>query len=643
MRHRLLLVYFLVLLLALSTAADVITRDSATGRIYCHVRRFTVPYEAADAGPAGIGTVRLFYTQDDGLTWALWGEKAEAEGRFEFVAPCDGVYGFVTQAIDKAGLAEFDGKAPAGITPEVTVVVDTKPPQIEPVFPRQGVELHPGAHLRVRFRALDPNLNGRSAVIRVKKDDEPEFTTLADVSASEGEFFAQGDILFEGRYTVEVGVSDIASNSARESYSFVCTKTPKPPSDTEGQFGRNWLVPIAAPPRATSLAFDIDYQVSDIGGRPPAAVALWYTTDHGMTWKFYGLDPDVTTPFRFQAPTEGKYGFKLTSTTASGVSEPPPKSGTKPDMLTLVDKTFPTLMLEDPCGSESYAGGQVHFIRWMARDAHFGSLPISIYVSREGGQWELLAAELPNTGAYGWNVPLIDYAPYRLRIEARDQVGNTTTVISDTFYVISAASETRILGIHPSVTAIRISGAEAAPVTPVEPPVTDVRPTPPPTGVSEAEIEDLIDRATSMRMRGEYEEAEVALRDATERDRHNVKARNELGALLTEMGRQQEAVEILKDARALAPSNEDVLYNLAAAYYLLGRYDESAASFETLTEMSPRSESVLWSLAKVYYKGGRTREAREAWKRLIALDVPGSSYSERARRALATVEEPTAQ
>ncbi len=607
MRYRLFLVHFLVPLLALSTVADVVTRDSATGHIYCRVKRFYVPFEAADAGPAGIGTVRLFYTQDAGLTWTLWGEKAEAKGSFEFVAPRDGVYGFATQAIDKAGLAEFDGKAPEGITPEISVVVDTRPPQIEPVFPREGVELHPGAHLRVRFRALDPNLNARSAVIRVKKDDEAEFKALAGVSASEGEFFAQGDVLFEGRYTVEVGVSDIAGNSGLDSYSFVCTKTPRAPGETGGQFGQNWLVPIDAPPRATSLAFDIDYQVSDIGGRPPAAVALWYTTDHGATWKFYGLDPDVTSPFRFQAPQEGVYGFKLTSTTASGVSEPPPKSGVKPDILTLVDKTFPTLMLEDPRGSESYAGGEPHFIRWTAGDAHFGSLPISIYVSREGGQWELLAAELPNTGAYGWNVPLIDFAPYRLRIEARDQVGNTTTVISDTFYVISAASETRILGIHPSVTAVRISAPPAAPVAPVETNVADAKPTPPPTGVSEAEIEDLIDRATSWRMRGDYEEAEAALRDAVERDRHNVKARNELGALLTEMGRQQEAVEILKDARALAPSNEDVLYNLAAAYYLLGRYDDSAASLETLAGMSPRSESVLWSLAKAYYKGGRTR------------------------------------
>ena len=156
-------------------------------------------------------------------------------------------------------------------------------------------------------------------------------------------------------------------------------------------------------------------------------------------------------------------------------------------------------------------------------------------------------------------------------------------------------------------------------------------------------LEELIDKATGMRMRVEYEEAEAALREAVERDKHNVEARNELGALLTEMGRQQEAVEILKDARALAPGDEDVLYNMAAAYYRLGKYDESAAALETLAGMSPRSESVLWSLAQAYYKGGHSGKACDAWKRIVALNVPGSSFRDRARRALASVEAPAAR
>lgn len=624
------------LLFAATAAADVITVDEATGRIYSRTRRFLVPYEAADSGPAGIKAVRLYYTAHEGREWTLFGERSEAKGAFEFAAPADGVYGFIVQAVDMAGHVEHKEGLLTGTNPEITVVVDTKPPQIEAIFPRQDMELAPGAHMRVRFRAHDPNLAPGTAVVRIRHADDSEFTPLEGMDIEDGEFFVMGTPLFPGTYTVELGVRDRAGNEAAASFDFLCTRTPEATRERPGPIGRDWTVPIVAPPRAKTLSFDIDYKVDDIGGQPPAAVGLWYTTDHGATWQFYGLDPDVASPFRFQAPKEGVYGFKLTSTTQSGISEPPPKSGTKPDILTLVDVTYPTLMLDDPRGGGSYPGGQVHYIRWTARDDHFGSLPISIHTAREGEPWKLLASELPNNGVYGWNVPLIDYAPYRLKVAARDQVGNKTNVISDTFFIASAPPETRIVRIIPSDAAIGIS---EAPVRSDEPePVAE--PTPPPTGVSETEMADLIEAATSLRLRGDYEAAEAKLREAAQRDPHSIKARNELGALLSEMGRMEEAVSILRDARALAPADTDILYNLGAALYLLGRYDESIAAFETLSRMDPAGEAGLWSLAKVYYKARNIGSARTVWGRIVALDVPGSGFSLRAQRALASVSEP---
>lgn len=630
----------LVLAAGLSAAGEVITIDNATDRIYSSVRRFFVPYEATDVGPAGLRGVRLYYITDEGAEWTLYGERSEPTGSFEFVAPADGTYGFLVQAIDNVGHTESKEGLLTGTNHEITVVVDTKPPQILPVFPRQGGQLFPGAHMSIRFRAQDPNLLPASAAIRVRKDDEREFTELPSVIETDDGFLAHGDILFEGVYTVELAVADRAGNQTTKVFTFECTKTPKPLKRDPGPIGSAWTISIDSPPTPRSLSFNIDYTVADIGGQSPAAVGLWYTSDYGATWQFYGLDSDVASPFYFQAPKEGVYGFKLTSTTRSGISEPRPRAGTKPDILTLVDMTYPTLMLEDPRGGESYAGGQVHHIRWTARDDHFGSLPISIYVSREGGAWELLASELPNNNIYAWNVPLIEYAPYRLKLVARDQVGNTSNMISDTFHIVSAAPETRISGIFPSVSAIKVSSRQPPAAEPI---VAKASPTPPPTGVSEVEIDRLIEKATAMRLRGDYEVAREALAEAVERDRHSVKARNELGALLTEMGRQEEAVEILKRARELAPSHRDVLYNLAAAYYLLGEYDDCAAALVTLSEMDPKDEPALWSLAKAYYKAQDIARARNTWKRLVALNVRGSAYAARARQALKTVREPSTE
>jgi len=637
----------LAVLCASALAAEIVTRDAGTGRIYCRSQRLLVPYEATDSGPAGLAAVRLYFTADDGKTWTQYGQKSEAKGSFEFIAPSDGTYGFTVQAVDKAGNVETKDGPVSGSKAEITVVIDTKAPQIEAVFPRQDLELAPGAHLRIRFRAADPNLLPSTATISVRKDDMQSWAALPNVTFQDNEFFAQGDILFAGKYAARLSVGDRAGNSGEATYTFVCTPNARPPAAEQGPVKREWDVPIGAPPRAKSLVFDIDYKVEDIGGQPPAAVALYYTTDNGNSWQFYGLDDDVTSPFRFQAPGAGIYGFKLVATTRSGVSEVPPHAGDKPDITTLVDVTFPTLMLDDPRGGESYAGGKAHYLKWTAKDDHFGSLPITLYTARDGGAWELLAADLPNGGVYGWNVPHIDYAAYRLKIEARDQVGNTTTVTSDTFYVASAPPETRIRSVIAAVPSGFVAvlpegtGSTESRLATTAPPVDDKRETtPPPTGTGEANVKDLIDKATGMRMRGDYEGAETALKDAAKRDAKSVHARNELGAVLIVQGRYPEAIEVLEQARTIAPQDPEVLYNLGSAHYSLGQYAEAARAFETLSAADPKNEAALWSLASARYAAKDIAGARQAWQAIVALETPGSPFADKARRALSAVKEP---
>jgi len=319
----------------------------------------------------------------------------------------------------------------------------------------------------------------------------------------------------------------------------------------------------------------------------------------------------------------------------------------RPDFSTLVDVTFPTLMLDDPRGGESYAGGQVHYIKWTARDEHFGSLPITIYIARDGGQWELMAADLPNNGTYGWNVPRVDYASYRMKIEARDQVGNTTTVVSDNFSVVSAPPESRIRAVIPAMPLVGVAevptpGGEKpeAPEKKEPEPVKETEATPPPTGKSEGDVRDLIDRATGMRLRGDYEGAEAALKDAISIDPKNVAARNELGALLIQQGRYDQAIGILEAARVADPKDADVLYNLAGAHYALGQYREAAQAFETIVMLDSSNEAALWNLAKARYAAKDATGARQAWQQIVTMDLPGSPFVERARKALAAVPEP---
>jgi cytochrome c-type biogenesis protein CcmH/NrfG/transposase len=611
-------------------AVQVVTQDAATGKIFCRSQRFLIPYEAVDSGPAGVSGVRLYYTADAGATWTLYGERPGDKGSFEFTAPDDGAYGFTVLAVDAAGNVEGKDGPLTGVRPEIAVVV----------FPKQDMELAPGARMRIRFRADDANLAPPTATVSVRTSDSQVWERLNEVAAEQGEFAAVGPMLLAGRYFVKVAVADRAGNSSEEAFSFLATPDARPVAREEGPAGRDWEVPIAAPPRAKSLVFEIDYSVSDVAGQPPAQVGLWYTTDSGATWQFYGLDPDVVSPFRFQAPREAVYGFKLTAVTRSGVEEPRPLPGTKPDILTLVDVTYPTVMLDDPRGGESYAGGQVHYVKWTARDDNFGSLPITLYVARDGGGWELLASDLPNNSAYGWNVPLIEFATYRLKIEARDAVGNATAVVSDNFHIVSAPPETRIKAVVPAAPLLGVATTPGPPRTPLPSPSAAAAPTAPPANVNAEAAKKLVDKATALRLRGAYDDAEKALRDALNQDPRSAEARTDLGALLVSAGRHEEAVTVLQDARALAPADSDILYNLATAYYALGDYQESAAAFETLCALDPRNEQVLWVLGKAYYAAADVARARQTWQRIVDLDSPASPYIKRARQALASVPQP---
>src|SRR5262245_23990829 len=83
---------------------------------YVNHPEVTLEYELARVGPSGIGSIDLWWTQNDGQTWELYAVDPESKngtikgGRHKRTVelPGDGVYGFILVVKSKAGL----GKAP---------------------------------------------------------------------------------------------------------------------------------------------------------------------------------------------------------------------------------------------------------------------------------------------------------------------------------------------------------------------------------------------------------------------------------------------------------------------------------------------------------------------------------------------------
>lgn len=188
-------------------------------------------------------------------------------------------------------------------------------------------------------------------------------------------------------------------------------------------------LPVGVRPRmVNSRRFELEYDVESVGPTGIGRVELWGTRDGGQNWLNFGAPPDQRNPLQVTVDGEGVYGFRIVVYSGSGLGGLPPKGGDQPDVWLGVDLTSPDArILSAEQGTDNRAGELL--VSWEASDRLLADRPISLsFSSQPEGPWSTLAASLPNTGAYVWRldnrVPDIVY----LRMEVRDEAGNTQTV-----------------------------------------------------------------------------------------------------------------------------------------------------------------------------------------------------------------------
>ena len=101
--------------------------------------RFNLGFDIEKRGPSGISRVDLWVTRDDGQTWRPWSQHDGKGGVVQVALDAkenpqlEGNYGFRLVPVSGAGLSE---RAPvAGDAPDMRVVLDVTPPQIELFLP----------------------------------------------------------------------------------------------------------------------------------------------------------------------------------------------------------------------------------------------------------------------------------------------------------------------------------------------------------------------------------------------------------------------------------------------------------------------------------------------------------------------------
>ncbi|MBN1808863.1 MAG: tetratricopeptide repeat protein [Planctomycetes bacterium] len=387
-------------------------------------RRFNISYNV-DENLAGLSSVEIWVTTDGGKTYSLWGRDEDRTPPVLFEAPSDGVYGFVIVSTDKVGNRENPPQP--GAIPEAVAVVDTTPPAVRLDSPAGGQVYGPGTNVDVRWAASDANLGSKCVDLMLSSDDGNTWTVAQQAIGNSGSAVLPLPGAATERYLVKVVVRDLAGNVGQ-----ALTKIPLVVD------GRAPQVKLTGPKVSAASKFNITYEAEDIGGAGLGSVVLWYTRDGGLTWNRYGVDKDLQSPMEFSVEQGGSYGFFMQATDRVGNSTVPPRQGTRPEIVTVIDDRGPTVELLTMT-SGAYKGGETQEIRWNATDDNMGDRPINIEYTVDGGaSWFPIAKDEPNDGSYNWTLPRANSNRVMVRVSAVDALGNRASATSRVPLVIDS-------------------------------------------------------------------------------------------------------------------------------------------------------------------------------------------------------------
>ncbi len=424
--------------------------------------RFRIPYHSdpTELQRLGAREVQLYVSTDRGLTWRLAQTVPPTAGKFAYDAPADGEYWFAVRTVDSGGRLH----PPAGQTaPGLKVVVDSQAPDLSLSLDRTG------PRVRLSWRASDVNLDPASLRLEFKQPGMDDWQPVHVVAQAAGQtawtapatgtVAVRGQVLDKagnagtGSAELQVGNAGYAPLPANPELEGPIADASPPTEPIVSRGVPSQLVsqsketpeivsrPAAAPEKpiadlpgqkiVNTRAFNLNYQVEEVGPSGVGKVEFFITEDGGAKWFRYGDDPDKVSPIRIDLPGEGTYGFALRVRSGVGLAADPPKPGDAPSMTVVVDQTPPVVSLETPSQSVGTQGGVVK-IQWTAQDAHpANSAAVDLdYASAATGPWSPIATGIENAGTHDWAVSKLPAGRVFVRVTARDAAGNVGQAIT---------------------------------------------------------------------------------------------------------------------------------------------------------------------------------------------------------------------
>ncbi|HEY1901447.1 MAG TPA: tetratricopeptide repeat protein [Terracidiphilus sp.] len=163
----------------------------------------------------------------------------------------------------------------------------------------------------------------------------------------------------------------------------------------------------------------------------------------------------------------------------------------------------------------------------------------------------------------------------------------------------------------------------------------------PPDGIEDIQVPavdvyKLIDQATDLQKRNQYNQAQAIWRKVLLLDPSDAKSHNDLAVNLYLLGNTAEAYAQLRQAIGINPSLVEGHYNLGRFLLQQGHADEALPELETTVALSPGFPSGQKDLANAYVALGKDAEALAVWHKALTLQPKNVTALVGAARILAS-------
>jgi hypothetical protein len=145
----------------------------------------------------------------------------------------------------------------------------------------------------------------------------------------------------------------------------------------------------------------------DPRGAPIVARTLWVSHDEGASWRAAAPAEirESDGEIRFLAPSDGRYGFRITARDQAGLEGAPPGPGSAPEILVAVDSVAPAVKIVAPSDGMHVRSGSPVTVQWEVTDGNAGAHPVSILVSYDGADAVPASTALPPSGTHVLHPP----------------------------------------------------------------------------------------------------------------------------------------------------------------------------------------------------------------------------------------------